>query len=79
LLSAIRKTGFIAITAGVRLAVLTAIGGISYFQPDINGAALGVLAFAGSFAAESMVLGWRFYGQARRPGSLFPSSLAGSP
>ena len=74
ILSAIRKTGFIAVTAVIRLAVLAAIGGISYFNPNFNGAVLGVLAFAGSFAAETMVLGWHFHGQAKMPGPLFPSS-----
>jgi len=73
ILSAIRKTGFIAVTAGIRLLVLAAFGGISFLYPDINGAVLGVLAFAGSFAAESMALGWYFRGQAKMPGSLFPS------
>ena len=72
LLTAIRKTGFIAVTAGVRLAVLAAFGVISFFYPNINGAVLGVLAFAGSFAAESILLGWRFHGQAKMPGPLFP-------
>lgn len=74
LLSVIRKTGFIAVTAGVRLAVLAAFGGISFFNPNVNGAVLGVLAFAGSFAAESLVLGWRFHAQTKMPGPLFPSS-----
>ena len=73
ILSAIRKTGFIAVTAGIRLAVLAAIGGISFFYPNINGAVLGVLAFAGSFASETMVLGWHFHGQTKMPGPLFPS------
>ena len=79
ILSAIRKTGFIGVTAGVRLAVLAAFGSISFFFPDTNGAVLGVLAVAGSFAAESMVLGWRFYDQAKMPGSLFPASIDNNP
>ncbi len=57
ILSAIRKTFIIAVSAGVRLAALAAIGLIAFFHPGVNGAVLGVLAFAGSFAAESLVLG----------------------
>ncbi|MEW6673118.1 MAG: hypothetical protein AB1427_15545 [Thermodesulfobacteriota bacterium] len=78
LLSAMRKTGFIAVTAGIRLAVLAAIGGISFFCPDINGAVLGVLAFAGSFAVETAVLGRHFQRQAKAPGPLFPSNSSHS-
>ena len=74
ILSAMRKTGFIAVTAGIRLVVLIAFGVVSIFHPNINGAVLGVLAFAGSFAAEATVLGWRFKGQAKMPGPLFPSN-----
>jgi len=76
LLAAIRRTGFLAVTAGLRLAVLAGFGILSFFKPNINGAVLGVLAFSGSFAAESMVLGWRFHGQTKISGPLFPSCSA---
>ncbi|MEW6673117.1 MAG: hypothetical protein AB1427_15540 [Thermodesulfobacteriota bacterium] len=72
ILAAMRKTGFIAVTAGIRLAAVAAIGYISFFYPNFNGAVLGVLALAGSFAAETLVLGWHFRGQAKLPGPLFP-------
>lgn len=75
-LSAIRKTGFIGVSAGIRLAVIAAIGSVSLFYPHINGAVLGVLTFAGSFAAETIVLGWRFHGQAKVSGLSFPSPSA---
>jgi len=71
-LSAMRQTRIIAVTAGLRLAVMTGIGSLSFFYVDFNGAMLGVLAFAGSFVAETMVLGWYFYGRARMPGPLLP-------
>ncbi|MDF1593459.1 MAG: hypothetical protein P1P89_18270 [Desulfobacterales bacterium] len=78
MLAAIRKTGFIGLTAGVRLAVLAAFGVVPFFLPNINGSVLGVIAIAGSFAAEAMVLGWRFHGQTKMPGSLFPSDFTGN-
>lgn len=71
-LSAMRQTRIIAVTAGLRLAVMAGIGSLSFFYVDFNGAVLGVLAFAGSFVAETMVLGWYLYGQIRIPGPLLP-------
>jgi len=55
---------------------IASFGAISFFYPDINGAVLGVLAFAGSPAAETIVLGWRFHSQAKMAGLLFPSPFA---
>jgi len=58
-LAAMRRTGIIAITAGVRLMVVAAVGSITIILPNLNGAVVGVLAIAGAFTAESLVLGWR--------------------
>ena len=71
ILMAMRKTAFIAVTAGIRLAAVAAIGYISIFYPSFNGAVLGVLALAGSFAAETVVLGWHFHSLTKIPGTLF--------
>ena len=71
-LSAMRQTRIIAVTAGLRLAVMAGIGSLSFFYVGFNGVVLGILAFAGSFVAETMVLGWYLYGQVRMPGPLLP-------
>jgi hypothetical protein len=69
-----RKTRFIAVAAGIRLAVVAGIGSISFFYPGINGSVLGVLSLAGSFAVETLLLGWHFRSQSKMPGALFPST-----
>jgi Na+-driven multidrug efflux pump len=72
ILSAMRKTGAIAVTAGIRLLVVTLIGSTTLFHSDVNGAVLGVIAIAGAFAAETVVLGWRLWKHIKAPGPLFP-------
>ncbi len=72
ILSAMRKTGAIAVTAGIRLLVVALIGSTTLFHSDVNGAVLGVIAIAGAFAAETFVLGWRLWKQTKEPGPLFP-------
>jgi len=71
ILSAMRKTGAIALTAFIRLFVIAGIGSVSVFQMNFNGAVLGVLAIAGAFLAETVVLGWRLRTQTRMPGAIF--------
>ena len=73
ILSGMRKTRYIAVAAGIRLAVVAGIGYLSSFFPEINGSVLGVLSLAGSFAVETMLLGRHLHGQAKMPGPLFPS------
>jgi Na+-driven multidrug efflux pump len=73
ILSGMRKTRFIAVAAGIRLAVVAGIGYLSFFYPGINGSVLGVLSLAGSFAVETLILGWHLHGQAKMSGLLFPS------
>lgn len=73
MLAAMRRTGFIAVTAGIRLAAVAAIGYLSFFYADLNGAVLGVLALAASFAAETVVLGLHVKEQAKIQGLLFTS------
>jgi len=73
ILSAMRKTGAIAVTAGIRLLVVAVIGSVTFIQSDVNGAVLGVLAIAGAFAAETIVLGWRLWKHMNVPGHLFPT------
>jgi Na+-driven multidrug efflux pump len=71
ILSAMRKTGAIALTAFIRLFVIAGIGSVSFFQINFNGAVLGVLAIAGAFLAETVVLGWRLRIQTRSPDAMF--------
>ncbi|MFH1620082.1 MAG: MATE family efflux transporter, partial [bacterium] len=66
MLASIRKTFVIAVSAGVRLAVTAGIGVFAFLYPDLNGAVLGVLSFAGAFAAETILLGWYLRNQIRR-------------
>ncbi len=62
-LSAMRKTFVIAVSAGVRLVVFAGIGSFAFLYPHLNGAVLGVLAIAGAFAAETILLGWYLWQQ----------------
>jgi len=73
ILSGMRKTRFIAVAAGIRLAVVAGIGYLSFLFPQINGSVLGVLSLAGSFAVETILLGRHFQIRAKMPGPLFPS------
>ena len=76
-LSAMRKTFVIAVSAGVRLVVFAGIGIFAFLYPDLNGAVLGVFAFAGAFAAETILLGWYLWHQVRKHETLFGSLGAG--
>jgi Na+-driven multidrug efflux pump len=58
-LSAMRRTGAIAFTVLIRLAVVVLVCSVTTFLPELNGATVGVLAFGGAFAAESMFLAVR--------------------
>lgn len=75
-LSAVRKTFVIAVSAGVRLATVAGIGLVAFFHPGFNGAVLGVLALAGSFAAESLVLGRYLKNRLDRGGPLFADPVS---
>ena len=58
-IAAMRQTGIIAISAGIRVLVVIAIGSVTLMLPGLNGAVVGVLAIACAFAAESLLLGRR--------------------
>jgi Na+-driven multidrug efflux pump len=56
-LSAMRRTGAIAVTVFIRLVVVVIICSFSLlFIPDFNGTIVGILALAGAFASESAFL-----------------------
>lgn len=70
-LAAMRLTHFLAISAGLRLSVVTLVGSISLMAPHLNGAVVGVLAICGAFAAESLMLGWQVRNRMKETGPLF--------
>lgn len=70
-LSGMRRTGVIVVTAGISLLVLTGVCSTTPFMPQINGTVVGVLAMSCSFAAETLVLGWRIRDHVRAPGKMF--------
>ncbi|MCZ6474554.1 MAG: hypothetical protein O6934_14070 [SAR324 cluster bacterium] len=72
LMIALRRTGSLAVTGFVRIAVVIAVGSVTLIAADINGALVGVLAFAGAFAAECAVLFWQLF-LGGRAASLFPA------
>ena len=77
-LASIRKTFVIAVSAGVRLVVTAGIGGFAFLYPSLNGAVLGVFAFAGAFLVETILLGWYLRHQIQRhetPLSTRPTTL----
>ncbi len=72
LLSAMRKTQVIAGSAVIRLLVVVAVGSVTLFKPDLNGAAVGVAAVGCAFMAEVLILGWRVRLYSRSTGPIFP-------
>jgi len=71
-LSAMRRTGAIAVTAGLRLLVVTMVGSITFFLPHLNGTAVGVFAIGAAFATESIFLGSRLRSHFKTSEQLFP-------
>jgi len=72
LLSAMRKTQIIAASAMIRLLVVFAVGSVTLFAPNLNGAAVGVAAVGFAFLAEVLILGWQVTLYSRTPGPIFP-------
>ncbi len=77
LVTALRRTGSLAVTAGVRLVVVIAAGSLTLIDPQINGAVVGAIAFAGAFGAETFVLAWQLFAGGRAT-NLFPSVTSGT-
>jgi len=72
LLSAMRRTGALAFTAGIRLLIVIIMGSITFFLPYLNGAVVGTLAEVSSFAAESLFLGFCLWRHFKTSNPLFP-------
>lgn len=73
ILSSMRKTFVMAVSAGARLAVIAGIGLFAFFYSDLNGAVLGVFSFSGAFAAETILMGWYLWVQTRSKETFCPS------
>ncbi len=71
LLSGMRKTQVIAASAAIRLLVVIAVGSITLFAPNLNGAAVGVAAVGCAFLAEVLILGWQVRRYGRSTGPIF--------
>ena len=61
MLSAVRATFAIAMTALIRLVVIAVVGCAALLWPDLNGTVVGIVAMSGAFLAESLLLGRRLY------------------
>lgn len=75
LLSAMRKTQVIAASAVIRLLVVFAVGSVTLFAPNLNGAAVGVAAIGAAFLAEVLILGWQVTLYSRTTGPIFPREI----
>jgi progressive ankylosis protein len=71
LLAGARQTGVLAVTGGARLVAVLAISSLALLWPHTNGAVLGVLALAGAFGFEAVLLGRSLRGYLRS-GVAFP-------
>lgn len=78
MLAAMRRTGAIAASAFMRLAVVTAVGSVTLLAPHLNGAAVGVVAVGAAFLVEALFLGSRLVHFNRSAGALFPLRTARS-
>jgi len=61
ILSAVRTTFAIAVTAVIRLVVIAIVGGAALLWPDLNGTVVGIVAISSAFFMESLVLGRQLY------------------
>jgi len=75
LLSAMRKTQVIGGSALIRLLVVFAVGSVTLFAPNLNGAAVGVAAVGCAFLAEVLILGWTVRLHSRSKGPIFPREI----
>lgn len=56
ILSAMRRTGQIALAVPIRFVLVVAVCSVTLFFPDLNGAIVGVLAFSVAYASEAVFL-----------------------
>jgi Na+-driven multidrug efflux pump len=77
LLAAMRRTRIVAVSAGLRLTVVAAVGSLTLIWPTLNGAVVGIGAIAAAFFAEALLLGWQVRRYSAAGGELFPSRGVG--
>jgi len=77
MLSAVRSTFAIAVTALIRLVVIAVVGGAALLWPELNGTVVGIVAMSGAFLAESLVLGRRLYVRFKQAGPWSVSAKTG--
>ncbi|HKI99512.1 MAG TPA: hypothetical protein VKB51_13650 [bacterium] len=77
LLASARRTRTVAVSALSRLAMVVLIGSSTLFLAHVNGAVVGIVAWAAAFAAETAVLGWRLASRRAGQAPLFPEPPAG--
>ena len=71
LLIASHNTGFIALSAVLRIAIVAIVSVTALWLGVNNGAQLGVMALIAAFAGEALLLGWRLRRLDRSPARLF--------
>ncbi|MDX1433471.1 MAG: hypothetical protein R3286_13590 [Gammaproteobacteria bacterium] len=59
LLAGARSTTMLAASGALRVLAVAALGSVTIFHPDLNGALLGLGAWILAYAVESALLGWR--------------------
>ncbi|MDF1590346.1 MAG: hypothetical protein P1P89_02430 [Desulfobacterales bacterium] len=77
MLSAVRATFAIAVTAFIRLVVIALVGCAALLWPDLNGTVVGIAAMSGAFLAEALVLGRRLYIRFKQAGPWSVSAKTG--
>ena len=75
-LSAMRRTGDIALSVPIRIATVAAVCSVALFFQDLNGATIGILALSGAFASETIFLALRLRYHFRVTSNLFLHSEA---
>lgn len=69
--AAIRRTGVIAATAGLRLLIVVMVCSIAIFMPQLNGTVIGVIAISVAFAVESLFLAYSIRNHFKASNQLF--------
>jgi O-antigen/teichoic acid export membrane protein len=76
LLTAMRRTGIIAFSAGLRFIAVVSVGSLTLVAPTLNGAMVGIAAIGAAFLAEALLLGWQVRKYSATKGPLFPREAA---
>jgi progressive ankylosis protein len=72
MLAAMRRTGAIAVAAGLRLLAVVLVCSVTLFLPHLNGTVVGILAVGSAFATDLLFLGLRLRRHFKTSKELFP-------